>query len=123
MLAAGLVAPIYELGHEKIGRLVGCDKRTVRRAGSQETLPRLDTVANLARIPGALDRVFAEVGKQLVDIEPRPLDWHEIATTAASIAEIYRRAMEKHGRPTHQDEPKLKELTRRMLALGQGACR
>jgi hypothetical protein len=121
-IAAGLLAPTHEHGPTKVGLRIGCNEQTVRDARDERSTLRGDFAWNLLLVdPHALGPIAAHFGKVLVDRDRRPVDWNEVAVTAAELVAEVSRARAK-GHISHLDLPKLRTLVRRAMAAMQGAA-
>lgn len=123
LLALGIRDEVTRIGPKRAALRVGCSDTTIADARDQRTTLRLDLAWNtLLLCEGALDPLARHFGKALVDIDPRPVSWLELAAAASEYVAAASQALAR-GRITHLDEPKLKELARRLCTLSQGAGR
>lgn len=84
LLAAGLLAPVYEHGPTRVALTIGCDEKTVRKARDEQTTLRLDLAFNaLLADPCALDKLLAHYGYRRAAAHADPAN--DLATAAGVI--------------------------------------
>lgn len=121
LLAGGLVRLCHEHGPSRVALEAGCDEKTIRRARDEENTLGLATVLNLALFDDrAVAPLFAAIGKRLVDINPKPVSFPQIAAVASELSAEVHRAVASGG-INHTNKRKLQDLAFKLGVLCQGA--